>query len=265
VLRLDRRADPQARRGSSWRRLTPRRPRGVWSQRNVANVARLEAAGPMLPAGRAAVDAAKADGRWTAAYAPPSEAEVQADLRAAIAADPAAQAMFDVLTKPTASPSSAGSMRSSGPRRAPGRSPSAWRCWPGTRRPTRSEPGRRTRQRRDGVSAGTDNPPRLAHPCDAHVGLPPILARPLRPTTALTRPGHRAYASTDAHRTAGTLARWDADPEHRHCARVDGTRHHRVQENHPLSGRTVMDGLDRVRASAASCPEAARAAVTLGS
>ena len=52
----------------------------------------------MRPSGRAAVDAAKADGRWTAAYAPPSEMEMPADLLAAIAADPAAQAMFDVLT-----------------------------------------------------------------------------------------------------------------------------------------------------------------------
>ena len=94
--------DGQARKrdeGSSWRRLTPRRPRSVWSQRNVATVARLEAASLILPAGRAAVDAAKADGRWTAAYAPPSEAEMPGDLLAAIAADPAAQAMFDVLTK----------------------------------------------------------------------------------------------------------------------------------------------------------------------
>ncbi|MFI5933397.1 YdeI family protein [Actinoplanes sp. NPDC051494] len=94
--------DGQARKrddASSWRRFTPRRSRSIWSQRNVANVARLEAAGLMLPAGRAAVDAAKADGRWTAAYAPPSEAVVPADLLAAIAAEPAAQAMFDVLTK----------------------------------------------------------------------------------------------------------------------------------------------------------------------
>ena len=53
----------------------------------------------MLPAGRVAVESAKADGRWAAAYAPPSEAEVPADLLAAIAANPAAQAMFDVLTK----------------------------------------------------------------------------------------------------------------------------------------------------------------------
>ncbi|WP_203836197.1 YdeI/OmpD-associated family protein [Winogradskya humida] len=93
--------DGQARKRdeeSSWRRLTPRQPRSVWSQRNVAHVARLEAAGLMLPAGHAAVEAAKADGRWTAAYAPPSEAQMPADLLAAIAADPSAQAMFDVLT-----------------------------------------------------------------------------------------------------------------------------------------------------------------------
>ena len=53
----------------------------------------------MLPAGRAAVAAAQADGRWDAAYAPPSESEVPADLASAVAADPAAQAMFDVLTR----------------------------------------------------------------------------------------------------------------------------------------------------------------------
>lgn len=79
-------------------RFTPRRSRSSWSQRNVAHVARLEAQGRMRPPGRLAVEAAKADGRWAAAYAPPSEAEVPADLIAAIAADPAAQAMFEVLT-----------------------------------------------------------------------------------------------------------------------------------------------------------------------
>ena len=80
-------------------RYTPRGPRSIWSQRNVANYERLEADGRVQPAGRAVVDAAKADGRWAAAYAPSSEAEVPADLLAAIAAVPAAQAMFDVLTK----------------------------------------------------------------------------------------------------------------------------------------------------------------------
>jgi uncharacterized protein YdeI (YjbR/CyaY-like superfamily) len=94
--------DGQARKRdeqSSWIRFTPRRPRSTWSQRNVEHVARLEAQGRMLPAGRAAVEAAKADGRWAAAYAPSSQAEAPADLLAAIAAEPAAQAMFDVLTK----------------------------------------------------------------------------------------------------------------------------------------------------------------------
>jgi uncharacterized protein YdeI (YjbR/CyaY-like superfamily) len=80
-------------------RFTPRGPRSSWSQRNVGNVARLEMDGRMLPAGRAAVEAARADGRWQAAYAPQAEAEVPAALAAAIAANTAAQAMFDVLTK----------------------------------------------------------------------------------------------------------------------------------------------------------------------
>ncbi|MEU8085408.1 YdeI/OmpD-associated family protein [Micromonospora sp. NPDC049101] len=94
--------DGQARKRdeeASWIRFTPRRSRSSWSQRNVAHVARLEEQGLMQPAGRAAVEAAKADGRWAAAYAPSSEVEVPADLLAAIAADPAAQAMFDVLTR----------------------------------------------------------------------------------------------------------------------------------------------------------------------
>lgn len=80
-------------------RYTPRGPRSMWSQRNVAHYGRLEAEGRIMPAGRAAADAAKADGRWAAAYAPSSEAEVPADLLAAIAAVPEAQAMYDVLTK----------------------------------------------------------------------------------------------------------------------------------------------------------------------
>jgi uncharacterized protein YdeI (YjbR/CyaY-like superfamily) len=94
--------DGQARKrdeASSWIRYTPRRARSIWSQRNVEHVARLEEQGLMQAAGRAVVEAAKADGRWAAAYAPQSEARVPDDLLAAIAAEPAAQAMFDVLTK----------------------------------------------------------------------------------------------------------------------------------------------------------------------
>ena len=52
----------------SWTiRFTPRRAKSNWSARNIGRVGELEAAGLMAPAGRAAVEAAKADGRWDAA------------------------------------------------------------------------------------------------------------------------------------------------------------------------------------------------------
>jgi uncharacterized protein YdeI (YjbR/CyaY-like superfamily) len=85
--------------GSYTVRVTPRRPRSMWSQRNVELVEQLEQEGRMRAAGRAAVEAAKADGRWAAAYAGPASAETPADLLDAIAAEPEAQRMFDVLTR----------------------------------------------------------------------------------------------------------------------------------------------------------------------
>ena len=94
--------DGQARRRdeqSSFQRMTPRRPRSLWSLRNVERVGRLEAEGRMQEAGRVQVRAAKADGRWDRAYLGQATATVPEDLAAAIAAVPAAQAMFDVLTK----------------------------------------------------------------------------------------------------------------------------------------------------------------------
>ncbi|MFF2346524.1 YdeI family protein [Pseudarthrobacter sp. NPDC058119] len=85
--------------GSVFQRMTPRRPRSIWSARNVGHIARLEEAGKMTEAGRAAVAAAKADGRWDAAYGGQADLELPEDLAAAIAANPAAQATFEVLTK----------------------------------------------------------------------------------------------------------------------------------------------------------------------
>ena len=79
-------------------RITPRRPKGSWSQRNVALVATLEEQGRMTEAGRAVVEAARTDGRWDAAYAGPATRRAPDDLAAAIAAEPDAQAMYDVLT-----------------------------------------------------------------------------------------------------------------------------------------------------------------------
>jgi uncharacterized protein YdeI (YjbR/CyaY-like superfamily) len=80
-------------------RLTQRRKRSAWSKRNVGKAERLVAEGRMHPAGVAEIERAKADGRWEAAYAGPSSIEVPADLVAGLAADPGAQAMFDLLTK----------------------------------------------------------------------------------------------------------------------------------------------------------------------
>jgi uncharacterized protein YdeI (YjbR/CyaY-like superfamily) len=78
-------------------RITPRRPRSIWSQKNVAAVEALIAAGRMRPAGLAAVEAAQADGRWDRAYAGPATITVPDDLAAALAAEPAAQQAFDGL------------------------------------------------------------------------------------------------------------------------------------------------------------------------
>jgi uncharacterized protein YdeI (YjbR/CyaY-like superfamily) len=81
-------------------RYTPRRARSIWSQINRDNVERLIAAGRMTPPGHRQVDAAKADGRWEAAYAPiraATEASIPDDLRAAIDANPRARKTFQTL------------------------------------------------------------------------------------------------------------------------------------------------------------------------
>ncbi|WP_336030731.1 YdeI/OmpD-associated family protein [Geodermatophilus sp. FMUSA9-8] len=78
-------------------RVTPRRPRSVWSAKNVGIVAELVAAGRMRPAGLAQVEAARADGRWERAYAGPATITVPDDLAAALAAEPAAQEAFAAL------------------------------------------------------------------------------------------------------------------------------------------------------------------------
>jgi uncharacterized protein YdeI (YjbR/CyaY-like superfamily) len=77
----------------------PRRARSTWSQVNVAKVEQLSAAGRMRPAGLAEVAAAKADGRWAAAYESQRDATVPADLAAALGADPRAAAAFEALGK----------------------------------------------------------------------------------------------------------------------------------------------------------------------
>jgi uncharacterized protein YdeI (YjbR/CyaY-like superfamily) len=84
--------------GTFRQRFTPRRPRSVWSKRNVEIVQRLEAERRLRDGGVAAIEAAKADGRWERAYSGAASIEVPADLLAALEAAPEAKAMFAKLT-----------------------------------------------------------------------------------------------------------------------------------------------------------------------
>jgi uncharacterized protein YdeI (YjbR/CyaY-like superfamily) len=75
-------------------RFTPRRPRGRWSRINREKAEALIAAGSMRPAGLGEVEAAKADGRWEAAYEGQGTAKVPADLQRELDASPAAAEFF---------------------------------------------------------------------------------------------------------------------------------------------------------------------------
>jgi uncharacterized protein YdeI (YjbR/CyaY-like superfamily) len=75
-------------------RFTPRRPRGRWSKINREKVEALEGTGAIRPAGAAEIEAAKADGRWEAAYEGSATAKVPDDLQAELDANPKAAAFF---------------------------------------------------------------------------------------------------------------------------------------------------------------------------
>lgn len=78
-------------------RYSPRTRRSSWSRINVERAEGLIAAGRMRPAGLAQVEAARADGRWDAAYESQRTATVPPDLAAALAADEAAATFFASL------------------------------------------------------------------------------------------------------------------------------------------------------------------------
>jgi uncharacterized protein YdeI (YjbR/CyaY-like superfamily) len=78
-------------------RFTPRRPRGKWSLINREKAEALIALGTMRPAGLAEVEAAKADGRWEAAYAGQRTAEVPEDLQDELGRNEAARLSFATL------------------------------------------------------------------------------------------------------------------------------------------------------------------------
>lgn len=92
--------DGQKRSGDeqTWlQKFTPRGKKSVWSKINVDKVAALIEQGRMRPAGQAAIDLARADGRWEAAYDSQKNASVPEDLQAALDASPAAAAFYATL------------------------------------------------------------------------------------------------------------------------------------------------------------------------
>lgn len=78
-------------------RFTPRGPKSIWSKINTVKADALIESGAMQPGGLAQVEQAKADGRWTAAYAGSKTIEVPADVQVALDADPQAMAFFKTL------------------------------------------------------------------------------------------------------------------------------------------------------------------------
>ena len=79
-------------------KFTPRRPKSIWSKINVEKVERLIASGEMKPSGLKAVEAAKQDGRWDAAYSSPKNIVVPEDFQSALEKNKKAKAFFESLT-----------------------------------------------------------------------------------------------------------------------------------------------------------------------
>ena len=80
-------------------KFTPRGPKSMWSKINTEHVARLIKLGKMKPAGIAAVEAAKADGRWDRAYASPSTMTVPDAFLKLLEKNKKAKACFETLNK----------------------------------------------------------------------------------------------------------------------------------------------------------------------
>jgi uncharacterized protein YdeI (YjbR/CyaY-like superfamily) len=78
-------------------RFTPRGPRSKWSRINTEHAMRLIDAGRMTEAGLAAIERAKRNGQWDAAYEPPSTAAVPEDLERALKRSAKAKRFFASL------------------------------------------------------------------------------------------------------------------------------------------------------------------------
>lgn len=80
-------------------KFTPRKPKSVWSKRNVENVERLIKLGKMTPTGLAKVKAAKADGRWEKAYESQAKMQMHEDFLKEVKKNKKAYKFFQTLNK----------------------------------------------------------------------------------------------------------------------------------------------------------------------
>lgn len=80
-------------------KFTPRGPKSIWSKTNVTKVELLIKAGRLQPSGLAAINTAKRDGRWEAAYDSPGNSKVPEDFQAALDRNPKAKQFFETLNK----------------------------------------------------------------------------------------------------------------------------------------------------------------------
>ena len=78
-------------------RFLPRSAKSIWSKINCGKATALIASGSMKAAGLEAIEAAKKDGRWEAAYDSPKAAKIPPDFQAALDASPRATEFFTVL------------------------------------------------------------------------------------------------------------------------------------------------------------------------
>jgi uncharacterized protein YdeI (YjbR/CyaY-like superfamily) len=80
-------------------RFTPRQSTSKWSEKNRARALQLVELRRVQPAGLNEIERAEKDGRWNAAYAPQSTAQVPDDLRAALAKNKKAKSFFETLDR----------------------------------------------------------------------------------------------------------------------------------------------------------------------
>ena len=84
--------------GEYWlQKFTPRGPKSIWSKINTEKAEKLIASGEMKPAGLKAIEAAKQDGRWEAAYASQKNISIPEDFHVALEENKKAKAFFATL------------------------------------------------------------------------------------------------------------------------------------------------------------------------